>query len=67
MPSAHESDSHVDTAEVPTIDRSALTATTFLEIVDTLVGEFDVIDVLTSLASRCVELLDVAAAGILLA
>lgn len=67
MPSAHESDSHLDTAEVPTIDRSALTATTFLEIVDTLVGEFDVIDVLTSLASRCVELLDVAAAGILLA
>ena len=67
MPSAHESDSHLDTAEVPTIDRSALTATTFLEIVDPLVGEFDVIDVLTSLASRCVELLDVAAAGILLA
>lgn len=48
-------------------DRSALTATTFVEIVDTLVGDFDVIDVLTSLTSRCVELLDVAAAGILLA
>lgn len=51
----------------PTSDRSALTATTFVEIVDTLVGDFDVIDVLTSLTSRCVELLDVAAAGILLA
>lgn len=51
----------------PTRDRSALTATTFVEIVDTLVGDFDVIDVLTSLTSRCVELLDVAAAGILLA
>lgn len=48
-------------------DRSALTATTFVEIVDTLVGDFDVIDVLTSLTSRCVELLAVAAAGILLA
>ena len=47
--------------------RQTLTATTFVEIVDTLVGEFDVIDVLTLLTSRCVELLDAAAAGILLA
>jgi GAF domain-containing protein len=44
-----------------------LTATTFVEIVETLVGDFDVIDVLTLLTSRCVELLDAAAAGILLA
>lgn len=44
-----------------------LTATTFVEIVDTLVGDFDVIEVLTLLTSRCVELLDAAAAGILLA
>jgi GAF domain-containing protein len=47
--------------------RQTLTATTFVEIVDTLVGDFDVIDVLTSLTSRCVQLLDAAAAGILLA
>ena len=47
--------------------RQALTATTFVEIVDTLVGDFDVIEVLTVLTSRCVELLDAAAAGILLA
>jgi GAF domain-containing protein len=47
--------------------RQALTATAFVEIVDTLVGEFDVIDVLTSLSLRCVELLGAAAAGILLA
>ena len=47
--------------------RQTLTATTFVEIVDTLVGDFDVIEVLTLLASRCVELLDAAAAGILLA
>jgi GAF domain-containing protein len=44
-----------------------LTATTFVEIVDTLVGDFDVIEVLTVLTSRCVELLGAAAAGILLA
>jgi transcriptional regulator with GAF, ATPase, and Fis domain len=49
------------------IDRQALTATTFVEIVDTLVDDFDVIDVLTQLTSRCVELLKAAAAGILLA
>lgn len=47
--------------------RQVLTATTFVEIVDTLVGEFDVIDVLTTLTTRSVELLDAAAAGILLA
>ncbi len=48
-------------------ERQALMATTFVEIVDTLVGAFDVIDVLTVLAARCVELLDAGAAGILLA
>jgi len=47
--------------------RQTLTATAFVEIVETLVGEFDVIDVLTTLTSRCVELLGAAAAGILLA
>jgi GAF domain-containing protein len=47
--------------------RQALTASTFVEIVDTLVGGFDVIEVLTLLTSRCVELLDASAAGILLA
>ncbi|MDP2293530.1 MAG: GAF and ANTAR domain-containing protein [Actinomycetota bacterium] len=47
--------------------RQTLTATTFVEIVDTLVSDFDVIEVLTVLTSRCVELLDSAAAGILLA
>ena len=56
-----------DQAEERALARQALTATTFVEIVDTLVGDFDVIDVLTVLTSRCVELLDAAAAGILLA
>jgi GAF domain-containing protein len=46
--------------------RESLTASTFVELVDTLVDDFDVVDVLTVLASRCVELLDAAAAGILL-
>jgi len=48
-------------------ERQALVAETFVEIVDTLVEDFDVIELLTVLTSRCVELLDVAAAGILLA
>ena len=34
------------------INRQALTATTFVEIVDTLVDDFDVIEVLTLLTSR---------------
>jgi GAF domain-containing protein len=50
-----------------TASTQTLTATTFVEIVDALVGDFDVIDVLTLLTARCVELLDAAAAGILLA
>jgi anti-anti-sigma factor len=48
-------------------NRQALTASTFVEIVGTLVEDFDVIDVLTRLTSHCVELLGAAAAGILLA
>ncbi len=57
-----------DDSQERALNRQALTATTFVEIVDTLVGDFDVIDVLTQLTSRCVELLEAAtAAGILLA
>ncbi|HUQ40842.1 MAG TPA: GAF and ANTAR domain-containing protein [Acidimicrobiales bacterium] len=40
---------------------------TFVQLADSLVDEFDIIDLLTMLADRCVELLDVTAAGILLA
>jgi GAF domain-containing protein len=47
--------------------RETLTASTIVTLIDTLVAEFDVIDVLTMLASRSVELLGAAAAGILLA
>ena len=56
----------LDDVEQRTLNRQALTAATFVEIVDTLVDDFDVIDVLTVLTSRCVQLLEAAAAGILL-
>src|SRR5258705_3895008 len=38
----------------------------FVELADTLVAEFDVIDFLHVLTERCVELLGVTAAGLLL-
>jgi GAF domain-containing protein len=57
----------VDDSERRALNRQALTATTFVEIVDTLVDDFDVIEVLTQLTSRSVQLLEAAAAGILLA
>jgi len=47
--------------------REALLARTLVELSDTLVDEFDVVELLTLLADRCVEVLDVAAAGIMLA
>jgi transcriptional regulator with GAF, ATPase, and Fis domain len=47
--------------------RERLLATTFVDLADTLVAEFDVIDFLHTLASRSVELLDADAAGIMLA
>jgi GAF domain-containing protein len=47
--------------------RETLLARTLVELADTLVDEFDVVDLLTLLADRCVDALDVAAAGIMLA
>lgn len=38
----------------------------FVELADSLVDNFDVVDLLTRLADRCVEIVDVAAAGLML-
>jgi transcriptional regulator with GAF, ATPase, and Fis domain len=49
------------------MDREQRLAEIFVELADTLVDDFDVIDFLQVLAARTVELLEVAAAGIMLA
>jgi GAF domain-containing protein len=46
--------------------REALLARTFVDLVDTLVDDFDVVDLLTLVADRCVEVLDIAASGLML-
>jgi len=47
--------------------REDLLARTLVELADNLVEEFDVVELLTLLCDRCVEVLDVAAAGLMLA
>jgi len=47
--------------------REAVLARTLVELADSLVDDFDVVELLTRLADRCVEVLDVEAAGIMLA
>ncbi len=47
--------------------RETLLARTFVEITDTLVEDYDVVDMLTTLTSRCVELFDVELAGLMIA
>jgi GAF domain-containing protein len=47
--------------------RESLLISTLVELADNLVDNFDVIDVLTVLSDRCVEAIDVDAAGVMLA
>ncbi len=46
--------------------REGTLARAMIELADTLVDDFDIVDLLTTLTNRCVEVLDIAAAGILL-
>ena len=48
------------------VSREALLAETIVQVVDTLVDDFDLVDVLTTLTTRCTELLGTDAAGIML-
>ena len=49
------------------MSRETLLARTFVELADTLVDDFDVVELLTRLADRCVDVVDVGAAGLMLA
>ena len=48
------------------ISREASVVRSFVEMADTLVDEYDVVDLLTGLTDRCVALLGVSAAGVML-
>lgn len=49
------------------MERESLLIATLVELADNLVDDYDVIDVLTVLSLRCVEAVDVDAAGVMLA
>jgi GAF domain-containing protein len=48
------------------MSREQSIVSTFVELTDTLVDDFDVVELLTVLAARCIDVLDVAAAGLML-
>ncbi|CAG4906617.1 GAF and ANTAR domain-containing protein [Acidithrix sp. C25] len=49
------------------MSRESLIVSTLVELADNLVDSFDIINILTTLSDRCVEALEVDAAGVLLA
>ena len=49
------------------MSREALLTKTLVQMTDSLVGDFDLVDLLTLVSDRCVEILDVSAAGLMLA
>jgi GAF domain-containing protein len=49
------------------MSREALLARTFVELADTLVADFDVVELLSVLTDGCVDVLDIGAAGLMLA
>jgi ANTAR domain len=49
------------------LTREARVVQSLVDLADTLVADYDVIDVLTGLAHRCVEVLEMSAAGVMLA
>ena len=61
---AEVADADVTGGAVP---REALLARTLVELADTLVADFDVVELLTLLTDRCVDLLAVGAAGLMFA
>jgi GAF domain-containing protein len=54
------------TVRAPRNTRSSRLAETFVSLADTLVDDYDVVELLHRLTERCVELLDITAAGLLL-
>ena len=46
--------------------KEALLVHTLVELADSLVDDFDVVELLSLLADRCVDVLDVTAAGVML-
>src|ERR1700689_2674165 len=48
------------------MNRESLLITTLVELADNLVDDFDVIEVLSMLCNRCVDTIDVDAAGVML-